>query len=97
MASRSLIGVFFWTEVERRDILIFYNQCEPSWLSLGKLKNVWPNLVDGDEKFFQYFHKTQKKFDFILCLLEGEISRGQSCSQKMSKDQKATIEHYFLY
>lgn len=96
MASRSLIGVFFWTEFERRDILTF-NQCEPSWLSLGKFKNLCPKLVGGDVKFFQYFHKTQKKIDFILCLLEGEISRGQSRSQKMSKDQKATIEHYFLY
>lgn len=97
MASRSLTGVLFWTEVERRDILTFYNQCEQSWLSLGKFKNLCPNLVDGDVKFFQYFHKTQKRFDFILCLLEGEISRGQSRSQKMSKDQKATIENNFLY
>lgn len=76
MASRSLIGVFSGPRLKEGTSSHFTTSVNQVDLVLDKFKNLCPNLVDGDVKFFQYFHKTQKKFDFILCLLEGEISRG---------------------
>lgn len=44
-------------------------------LTLGEYHTLFPDLIEDDTKFFQYFRMTHEKFDSLLKILEPELQK----------------------
>lgn len=62
-------------EASKRKRRFWVHNINRKRLTFGEFHTLFPDLVEDDVKFFQYFRMSHEKFECLLALLEEELFR----------------------